>query len=167
METYYLNKTWKFMLIASAVIGVFVMMILALLLIILQVINFLVVGLFILALLSMFESTYEALYIKIEFSETEVIYYQPRFILQFSWKDLEKIEIGIYGVVLIFSEAKILNGHWLVKVLKIFGPWERTIPYGCYISPTNIDKIEEIISTYKSNLDTDSIKLLSNHFKKA
>ena len=155
------------MLIASAVIGVFVMMILALLLIILQIFNFFFIGLFILSLLSIFESIYEALYTKIEFSDTEIVYYQPRFTLQFNWKSIEKIEVGIYGVVLIFSEAEILNGHWLVKLLKMFGPWERTIPYGCYIAPANIDKIEKIISTYKSNLDTGSIKLLNNHFKKS
>jgi len=166
MESFYLNKTWKLILFVNALIGTIAVPILVLLVIILQISNLLLIGLLVLATLSIFELIYEALYTRIEFSDVGIFYYQPRFTLQFNWMNIQKIEISIYGVVLIFSEAQTLNGHWLVNILKLTGPWERTIPYCCYIAPENIDKIKKILSNYASNLNTDSIMLLNNHFKK-
>jgi len=95
MESFYLNKTWKLILFVNALIGTIAVPILVLLVIILQISNLLLIGLLVLATLSIFELIYEALYTRIEFSDVGIFYYQPRFTLQFNWMNIQKIEISI------------------------------------------------------------------------
>jgi hypothetical protein len=111
---------------------------------------------FIPVLLLPFELLYEGLYSRIEVSNTGIVYHQPRFTLSCKWEDLMDIVDSGFGTTLLFSTASVLRGKWIATLLKLLGPWERSIPFSCYISPQNAKKVWHVISANATNLNTEA-----------
>jgi hypothetical protein len=103
-----------------------------------------------------FEVLYEGLYSRIELTDNGVVYYQPRFTLSCRWEDLTDIMFGTSEFTLVFSSAQILNGRWIIYLLKWLGPWERAIPISTYISPNNAKQVKEIVLSNAINILPDA-----------
>jgi hypothetical protein len=110
------------------------------------------------------ELLYEGTQSRVEITDTEITYYQPRFVLSCKWSDLQNVLLIPAGEVLLFSKAKILKGRFFSQTLKTSGPWDRSIPFNCYLSKENIDSVQNITKNYSDQLPEDGKFILGRLF---
>lgn len=104
----------------------------------------------------------ERLRSRIEISETEIVYYQPRFTLACKWENFEGLVRSVYGIALKFSESEILSGRLIVLGLSLVGPWERLIPITPYLSLENKQQIREVVLHHAYRFSTSGKNMLAH-----